>query len=94
METKAAMEEVPAAEKQVADSPAGVDPSSSVEKTKPESSSSVTKRLFSRDDQAKISRILSACRDHDLEALSELACSEGGFIVDAVRRTACKQLIC
>lgn len=76
-------------------SPAGHDLSSSAGEMKSELSSSASEQAkqLSSDDEAKISRILSACRDHDLEALCELACSEGGFIVDDVRRTACEQII-
>lgn len=44
------------------------------------------------DEKDKIARILSACRDRDLEALCELACSEKGLVDDEVRRTACKFL--
>lgn len=40
------------------------------------------------DEKDKIARILSACRDRDLEALCELACSEKGLVDDEVRRTA------
>ena len=87
------MEKVPVAEKQLAESQTAVDLSSSVEEAKPDLSSSTTERSLSSDEQAKISRILSACQDHDLKALSELACSDGGFIIDEVRRTACKQTV-
>ncbi|PPJ55650.1 hypothetical protein CBER1_09543 [Cercospora berteroae] len=42
----------------------------------------------SSKDREKVTRILAACREHDLDALSELASSPGGFIEDEVRRTA------
>lgn len=45
---------------------------------------------LSSKDQEKVTRILAACREHDLDALSELASSPGGFIEDEVRRTACR----
>jgi hypothetical protein len=40
------------------------------------------------DDKAK--RILTACRDNDLNALIELATSAGGLVDDEIRQTACK----
>ncbi|KAF2207617.1 hypothetical protein CERZMDRAFT_50779 [Cercospora zeae-maydis SCOH1-5] len=40
------------------------------------------------NDQEKIARILAASRERDLDALSALASSTGGFIADEVRRTA------
>ncbi|KXT06702.1 hypothetical protein AC578_8531 [Pseudocercospora eumusae] len=39
-------------------------------------------------DQAKISQIVAACRDRDLEALRDLAASEHGLVDDDMRRTA------
>ncbi|CAK3811301.1 TBC1 domain family member 20 [Lecanosticta acicola] len=36
----------------------------------------------------KVARILAACRDRDLEALSDLATSKGGLVEDEVRRAA------
>lgn len=54
-------------------------------------SSSWKRQALSSDDQAKVDRILLACRERDLEALRDLAASENGLIEDGVRRTACKQ---
>ena len=45
---------------------------------------------LSSKDQEKITRVLAACREHDLDALAELASGSGGFIEDEVRRTACR----
>lgn len=37
----------------------------------------------------KTARISAACRDRDLEALADLATSEGGLVQDELRRRAC-----
>ena len=46
---------------------------------------------LSQPEQAKVQKILAACRDEDHEALTELAASRGGLVDDNVRRTACTQ---
>lgn len=45
---------------------------------------------LSEADEQKFDRILTACQDHNLELLAELASSEGGLIEDHSRRIACK----
>lgn len=69
----------------------GDDTSSSAELERA-SATAVHVQQASSDEKDKIARILSACRDRDLEALCELACSEKGLVDDEVRRTACKFL--
>lgn len=41
-------------------------------------------------DAEKVSRILVACRQNDLDSLAGLATSPGGLVEDEIRRTACK----
>lgn len=38
----------------------------------------------------KVTQILQSCRDNDLDALTALATSPGGFVDDGTRKTACK----
>lgn len=88
------MTAVPAAEQQHQHQPArgvtGDDTSSSAELER--ASATAVHQQAPSDEKDKIARILSACRDRDLEALCELACSEKGLVDDEVRRTACKFL--
>ena len=39
---------------------------------------------------SKVTQILEACRDRDLDAIVGFATSEQGLVNDHVRRTACK----
>jgi hypothetical protein len=45
---------------------------------------------LSEQERLKVQQILTACKDHDLEALGSLAASEGGLVEDQVRRVACE----
>lgn len=55
-------------------------------------SASWTRQSLSPKTKAKVERVLTACRGRDLDALKELAASEGGLVEDEVRRTACKRV--
>jgi len=55
----------------------------------PPLSASWRENPLSQVEQAKVQRILEACRDRDLDTLRHLAASEGGLVEDEIRRTAC-----
>jgi hypothetical protein len=44
----------------------------------------------SLEESAKRIAILDACKNRDLEALRDLAISEGGLLSDTIRHEACK----
>ncbi|KAF2161158.1 hypothetical protein M409DRAFT_69995 [Zasmidium cellare ATCC 36951] len=50
--------------------------------------SSWQKGPLSPDDKEKVTKVLAACRNRDLQTLAHLATSQGGLIEDEVRRTA------
>lgn len=47
---------------------------------------------LSEQQKAKVYRILTACRDYNLEDLSDLSASDGGFLEDEIRRAACEHV--
>lgn len=47
------------------------------------------KEPLSTNEASKVTQILHACKDQDIEQLIALAATEGGFVEDQVRRLAC-----